>query len=63
MSNKQPNKTLLRKERAKQREAISSTQTPVERLAVLDQRLGIEVGAKKERARLSKLIKESKKHQ
>ena len=46
----------LRVQRAVERMALSDSQSPEERLAVLDARLGKGVGAMKERARLAALI-------
>lgn len=42
----------VRRQRAADRDALSSAQTPQERLTELDRRLGAGIGAKKERARL-----------
>ena len=54
---------IRRKERqssAKERKQRREKRSPQEQLALLDRRLGKGVGARKERARLKKLIKEKK---
>lgn len=51
-----PHRRLARKQGAEERAQISSAQTPQERLAVLDQRLGVGVGAVRERARLAQVM-------
>lgn len=45
-----------RQEEAGERLAISGAMTPIQRLHALDERLGVNVGAKRERARLLLLI-------
>ena len=42
----------LRQKEAIERQAIASTRTPAERLAILDAKLGVGKGAKRERAKL-----------
>lgn len=49
---------MRRKENAKERQRQRDERTPEEQLAALDARLGVGKGAKKERARLWKLIEE-----
>ena len=46
----------IRKERAEQRQAVSSKRSVKERIAALDELLGKDVGAVKERMRLNKLL-------
>ena len=45
-----------RKENADARQQLRDELTPAQQLARLDERLGVDVGAKRERARLQKLI-------
>jgi len=59
--NSQARKERLRKD-SKLREEANSKLTPAERIAILDARLGKGVGAKKERARLNRLLEEEKKN-
>lgn len=49
-------KLAVRKQTADQRLVLRNGRTPEQQLAELDKRLGLGVGAKKERKRLSKLI-------
>lgn len=45
-----------KREQAAERQAFVQTQTPAQRIAALDKRLGVGVGAKRERAKLAKLL-------
>jgi hypothetical protein len=47
---------VRRREEAKERQRQRDGRTPEEQLAILDMRLGVGKGAKKERARLAALI-------
>lgn len=47
---------VARQERAKERQAYRATLSPAQQLATLDLRLGKDVGAQRERARLLALI-------
>ena len=51
---------LERAERAQVREELASKRTTAEKIARLDLRLGVGIGAKKERARLQTLADEVK---
>lgn len=46
-----------RQRKADERDQLRATRSPEEQLAVLDQRLGVGQGARRERARLQALIK------
>lgn len=52
---------VSRQHTAKKRQEETDKLTPGERIARLDQRLGLNVGAKKERAKLNALLKASAK--
>jgi hypothetical protein len=49
-------KQALKKSSALERQNVASKRSPTERLAILDQRLGKDKGAKKERERLEKVL-------
>lgn len=49
-----------KKESAKKRQEFTATLTPQQRLQVLDSKFGFNQGAKKERAKLLKLIEQQK---
>ncbi|KKN47007.1 hypothetical protein LCGC14_0666990 [marine sediment metagenome] len=57
MSNKSGRAT--KREEAEARQVEYNTLTPKEKLSKLDKKLGKDIGAKKERARLHKLINKS----
>ena len=50
--------TLRRREEAQERQEGRDSLSPAAQIAVLDRRLGVGCGAKKERARLQKQIEE-----
>ena len=45
---------------ALERQKIRNTRTAIKQLAILDERLGVGIGANKERNRLNKMLKEGK---
>lgn len=44
-----------------ERQKIRNSRTAIKQIAILDERLGVELGAVKERSRLNKMIEEGKK--